>query len=259
MKVRTAIGTVVGSFVSVALLAGLSPRPSYAAPTECTGVLTGVHDAVVVPRGEDCTLVMAQVLGNVRVESGASLLAKGPTVPPTTIGGNVHGIHSRSVFLQIGTQLAGNLHIHGGDEFTTSGFDLNTMIGGNARIELNAGMTFVDAAKVGGQLDISRNTGCMEVQFNTIGKNLRIEDNIIPPATEVCPPPPPGSVTSVKTGDMSVIVNTVSGNMQVLRNSGDGPKSVLSNTVVKKLVCRDNEDPFVGGPNFAAETEGQCF
>lgn len=254
MKLRTAIGTVVGTLASIMLLASLSPRLAHAAPTTCTGVLTGVHDSVVVPKGEDCTLLSAQVAGNVRVEQGASLLATG--LPSTTIGGNVHGIHSRFVFLQFATQVAGNLHVHGGDAGTTSGFDIGCTVGGNALIELNAGKTFVDAAMVGRQLHVSRNTGPIEVEFNTVGGQIRVEDNIIELACTpgVTPPPSFGAVVC----GMSVLGNTVSGNLQVLRNSGDGDKFVVSNTVARRLVCRDNDSPFVGSPNAAASAEGQC-
>jgi len=256
MRLRTAIGTVAGSLISMALLAGLSPRFAYAGPTTCTGVLTGAHDSVVVPKGADCVLVSAQVAGNVRVEEDASLLTTG--LPSTTIGGNVHGIHSRSVFMQFATQVGGNFHVHGGDAGTTSGFDIGARIGGNAMIELNAGKTFVDAATVVHQLHVARNTGPIEVEFNTVGGHIRIEDNII---EALCTPgfTPPPSFGAVVCG-MSAVGNIVGGNMQVLRNSGDGTKAVQGNTVARRLVCRDNDDPFVGGPNTAGSgAEGQCF
>lgn len=251
IKVRTAICTVIATSMAVMLLVSLSPRLAYADSSTCVGVLTGPHDHVVVPSGASCTLVGAQVRGNVRVESGASLhaISEGPV--PTTIGGNVHGIHSRFVLLQFQTQVGGNLHIHGGDVGTTSGFDILTQIGGNAQIELNAGKTFVDAATVLGQLHVTRNTGAVEVEFNTVGGQVRVEDNIIEAA---CVP----GLGTVVCG-MSVLGNDITGHLQVLRNTGDGAKQVVSNTVARKLQCRDNDDPFVGGPNVAAETQGQCF
>jgi len=260
MKRRTAIGTVVGTLASIMLLATLSPRLAYADNTECTGTLTGTYDNVVVPSGADCVLSGAHVIHNVRVESGASLLAT-IGLGSTTIGGNVHGIHSKFVLLVFQTQVGGNLHVHGGDAGTTSGFDIGVTIGGNATIELNAGRTFVDAATVGGQLNVWRNTGCaVEVEFNTVGGHIRVEDNIIGvvPIAE-CPNPPVGLPT-VGTG-MSIFTNMVpTGNLLVLRNSGGGVKNVVSNTVGKTLRCSDNDDPFVGGPNSASRLQGdQCF
>jgi hypothetical protein len=57
---------------------------------------------------------------------------------------------------------------------------------------------------------------------------------------------------------MSVVGNMVSGHMQILRNSGDGAKQVQGNTVARRLVCRDKDEPFLGAPNVAGSAEGQC-
>jgi hypothetical protein len=58
---------------------------------------------------------------------------------------------------------------------------------------------------------------------------------------------------------MSIVVNNLNstGNMHVSRNSGPGNKQVVANTV-RNLVCLDNDPPFVGGPNNAQHTVGQC-
>ena len=58
---------------------------------------------------------------------------------------------------------------------------------------------------------------------------------------------------------MSVAGNHVTGNMGVLKNSGDGDKQVVGNTVGQNLQCFDNTPPFLGGPNTAGKAEGQCF
>jgi hypothetical protein len=58
---------------------------------------------------------------------------------------------------------------------------------------------------------------------------------------------------------MAVNRNTVGGNVQVLKNRGEGPKTVLDNTVRQDLQCNKNDEPFVGGPNVAHQAEGQCF
>lgn len=44
--------------------------------TECTGGFTGAAHNVVVPPGEHCEMVGAQVTGNVLVKQGASLRAR---------------------------------------------------------------------------------------------------------------------------------------------------------------------------------------
>lgn len=233
------------AYVCVFSLVGLlvAAPPAYAGSTTCTGVITGPHDNVVVPSGADCFLSNAQVKGNVQVMPGASLSIAGGF---NTIGGNVHGIHSRFVvFTATLTRVGGNVHIHGGDAGTTSGVvpPADVGIGGNATIELNAGRTLVVRTRVDGQLHIFRNTDTVAIRSSFVVGHVRVEDNTIP-ATAV----------------MNVEFNLVSGHLQVLRNSGDGAKQVVSNTVARKLQCFDNDPPFVGGPNpDAAETQGQCF
>lgn len=213
--------------------------PAAASRTECVGVFSGVADQIVVPEGADCTLAGAHVLGNVKVEQGASLhtVSLGPNV--TIIEGNVLSSDSRFVFLQFETQVFGNFLARGGDLGTVSGFDINVRIDGNATVEDNAGYTFVDAANVGKNLHIYRNTGFLEIEFNTVEGSVHIKDN-------------------VPTG-MSTISNTVGQSMNVSNNSGPGPKSVVANTVAQKLICVNNDPVFTGGPNPAADAQGQCF
>src|SRR4029450_2656034 len=111
--------------------------------TECTGVFTGEAQNLVVPPGEHCGLVAADVTGNVLGKQGASLRAEA-----STIGGNVDGVDSRFVCLVVGTQVGGHFHVRGGDPGTTTGHDISTSVGGNTTIEMNAGHSFVDAASV---------------------------------------------------------------------------------------------------------------
>jgi hypothetical protein len=51
----------------------------------------------------------------------------------------------------------------------------------------------------------------------------------------------------------------VAQNIQVNKNRGSGRKVVRGNRVFQIVQCKENTSPFVGGPNTAAETEGQCF
>ena len=46
--------------------------------------------------------------------------------------------------------------------------------------------------------------------------------------------------------------------MQVFKNSGAGQKIVRGNTVAQDLQCKENTNPFIGGPNTAGDKEDQC-
>lgn len=233
-----------------------------AAPTECTGTLLAVTVGnVVVPSGAHCEMAGTTVNGNVRVEDGASLRASA-----SNISGHIIGRDVAWVCAQFGSTVGGKFDVTGGNLGTTTGFDIGVDVGGNAKVSENAGLTFIDAATVGGNIDVSENTGTLEIEFNTVGGNVKIADNIVPAVYTGGPMTPlPGGCgfpTSrfLNVGGMSDIFNNLgsSSNMHVIRNSGPGSKTVVQNTV-KNLVCLNNDLPFVGGPNNAQHTVGQCF
>jgi hypothetical protein len=244
--------TVLCLCFATASLVGL--LPAAAAETQCVGVLTGVHDNVVVPSGAHCEATEAQIRGNVKVQRDASFRAS-----DSTIRGNLHGEESRFVCLQFGSQLGGNFDVKGGLPLTTTGFDISVQVGGNARIHENQGHTFIDAAIIGGNVEVMKNTGSLEVEFNTIGGNARIAENVVPPVYTGAPFfGPTGCGLPTQVAGMSGNGNRVEGNMEVIKNVGPGTKQVQLNTVLGHLNCFENSPPFVGSPNTARKAQGQC-
>jgi hypothetical protein len=232
--------TVAAVLTLLVALVAVPAQPVLADSTNCTSTLTGIHDNVVVPENATCTLAGTVVQGNVKVLSNATLQANG-----ANIRGNVEGDRSRQVLLQFATQVGGNFDVKAGPTSTTgtTGFDINVHIGGNAKIEGNLGRTFVDAAIVDGNLEIRNNVGngFLEVEFNKVGGHLKVEENLVTAA------------------GMSVHSNQVAKHIQVFRNTDPGPKQVIFNTAARSIKCSENTLPFVGGPNTASRTEGQCF
>jgi hypothetical protein len=244
--------------LATALLMTVAPAAA-AAPTECVGAFAGPADNVVVPSGAHCEMVDATVTGNVLVREGASLRASA-----STIGGNVIGQDSAWVCLQFASQLGGDFQVRGGDLHTTTGFDTGVTVGGHARVTQNAGLTFIDDAHVDGNVVVSQNTGTLEIEFNTIGGNMTISNNVVPPVYTGGPPfTVPGgcgfpTTLFFQVGGLSDINNVLSNsNMHVIRNTGASDKTVSGNTV-KTLVCLNNDPVFVGTPNIAEHTVGQC-
>lgn len=221
---------------------GAAPAAT-ASDTVCVGVVTGAQDNVVVPMGASCTLQNATVQGNVLALTNATL-----QVNASMIRGNVQGDQTRHVLLQFSSQVGGNFHVKAGPLSNTgvTGFDINVRVGGDALIEGNRGFTFVDAAIVGGDLEIVKNFGNLEIEFNRVGGNLKVEENFVPSSMSVL-------------GNGVPIASPVSGNLQVSKNVGPGFKQVVINVVAQNLQCFDNTAPFVGGPNTARDTQGQCF
>ena len=96
----------------------------------------------------------------------------------------------------------------------------------------------MDAANVGGNLEIYNNTGFLEIEFNRVGGFVNV-------------------MTNAPIG-MSNLFNQVGGDMIVSNNTGPGAKFVVSNTIGKKLICQNNDSPFVGQPNVAQDYQGEC-
>lgn len=227
--------------LSVVLFPGFVYAPKAAAQdTTCIGVVTGVHQNVVVPEGQHCTLQNAVVTGNVAVRRDASLQANA-----SFIAGNVGGSEVRFILMQFETQVGGNVDINGGAPGTTSGWDIFVQIGGNARVLNNQGFTFIDASTIDGNLSVLRNTGDLEVEFNTVGGNVDIVENTVPAFASIL-----GNIIGA---------SGAGGSLRVFNTRGPGHKQVVSNTAGRVIACRDNDQPFVGGPNVAPKKEGQCF
>jgi hypothetical protein len=58
--------------------------------------------------------------------------------------------------------------------------------------------------------------------------------------------------------DFQMQFNTVARDIEVYRNIGPGVK-IVSLNASQAVRCEGNAQPFIGGPNFAAAREGQCF
>jgi hypothetical protein len=58
--------------------------------------------------------------------------------------------------------------------------------------------------------------------------------------------------------DFDIRSNMVGGNLRVLKITGPGAKAVQNNTVRGTLQCFEIDPPFVGSPNVAGQTQGQC-
>jgi hypothetical protein len=226
----------------IALLTALAAAPGASAgDTTCVGGLTGTHENVIVPSGADCVLTGADVRGNVKILSEGSLRAVAAGTTATRIGGNVQGDDVEFALLQFQTRVEGDFQIKGSNPGTTTGHDIGTFVGGDTQLVENDGDLFVDAASIREELEIKKNTGRLEIEFNTVGGGIKIEENEVPSA------------------GMSVLGNRApTGNLGVFKNTGPGAKNVVNNTIGQNLQCKENELPFVGGPNVAGDAEDQC-
>ena len=210
-------GLVVG--VTALLLVG---APSaLAADTQCTGLLVGVHDNVIVPEGQMCTLAGAQVQGSVLVRPGARL----NDVPATTnlVHGSLTSDRATAVELQ-STRVLGNVEL----KMTSSNILLGAgfSVDGNLKLEQGA-RVLIDSATVGGEVEVVKimaGVESVEVRNTVVGGKLTVIDSI--------------------AGTVAVTENQVEGGLAVQNNVADiGGLAVDDNRVVGNLEVKNNNVP----------------
>jgi hypothetical protein len=185
----------------------------------CRGTVRGTFANVFVPAGATCYLQRSTVNGNVLARENSRLF-----VSDTRVAGNIDGVEARVVQVK-GGSLGGSIQIADGSSPGAVGA---AVYGGTVLTQGNIQV-------------IKMNTGTIRIADVVLRKgNIKIEENA--------------------TGSgLEVVRNQVAQNIQVNKNRGSGRKAVRGNRVFQIVQCKENASPFVGGPNAAAEAEGQCF
>ena len=208
----------------------IAPVPTASAPprlaashgnTQCVGTLPpGTYQNITVPREAVCVVENSAVLGNVTAKEGSRI-----TLSNVRVGKSVHGLKAAAVHVFGGGSVGENIHIHGADspnEIYSVFINGTEVTRGDIQIESNnaGGIGVLNNSVVAGSILVSDNDA---VHFNTIQDN-RVGQHVI-----------------------------------VTDNRGPGPKTVNNNFLSGKVSCFRNDGPFVGGPNFAQSSEGDCF
>jgi len=185
----------------------------------CRGTVRGTFANVFVPAGATCRLQRSTVNGNVLAREGSRLY-----VSDTRVAGNIDGVEAKVVQVK-GGSLEGSIQI----------------ADGSSPGEVGAAVYGGTVLKQGNIQIIKMNTGTIRIaDVRLVKGNIKVEENA--------------------TGSgLEVARNTVAQNIQVNKNRGSGAKAVRSNRVFQIVQCKENTPRFVGGPNRAAEAEGQCF
>jgi hypothetical protein len=235
----------LGFCVGVALMAlAVSAPPALADDTRCMEVLPpGVYDNVVVPEGRDCFMNQATVRGNLKALPGSRLF-----VSSSEIRGNVEGDKPEALWLTRGIE--GNF-VGGNVAVTGAGAGAPFQVPGGGPL-VHVSVAICDTILPGGNVSIEKSSEetagtvavgspILECGGNELEKgNIFVQENFV-------------------SEFLVVIGNAVGGNLQVFKNRGPGAKSVSLNTVREDVQCKENDQPFVGGPNAARKAEDQCF
>lgn len=209
-------------------------------PTSVTSDAPGDPSALATNADEnfDCRgTVSGRTFANVFVPAGATcrlqrsrvngnVLARERSrlyVSDTRVAGNIDGVEARVVQVK-GGSLGGSIQIADGSsagELGAAVYGGTVLTQGNIQI-------------------IKMNTGSIRIADVRLREgNIKVEEN------------------STRSS-LEVVRNQVAQNIQVNKNRG-GRKAVRGNRVFQIVQCKENTSPFTGGPNTAAEAEGQCF
>jgi hypothetical protein len=203
------------------------------------GLVGGIYDNVVVPQGESCTISGAVVQGNVKALKDSKLVIRDGSV----VLGNVDG--DRADIVQVlSSTVRENVNIKSGGPAAPP-----VPAGGvNCTYLTNPCEAFISTTTVtDGNIQIENMVGTVFVRRTTVENgNVTVRSNHIPGPTAAT-----GEFLSVE------LENVFAQALNVARNTGSGIKRVTTNTA-KEIACRNNEPPFLGGPNFG-DASGQCF
>jgi hypothetical protein len=191
-----------------------------AGDTKCVGTFSGrTFDNVYVPVGKTCTLRNSTVKGNVKALPNSRLYMSN-----NKVDGNIDGDEALLVQVRGGT-VGGSIQIK--ESYSPS------LIGA----EVSGGTVLTQ-----GNIQIEKmNTGGILIADVRLSKgNIKVEEN-------------------VTRSRFEIIRNRVAQNVQVFKNRGTNQKFVRNNSIGQIAQCKENQAPFVGGPNSAGEAEGQCY
>jgi pimeloyl-ACP methyl ester carboxylesterase len=170
----------------VGLFGGVSPAR---ADTSCSGLIKGatVKGNIVVPKNASCTLDTVSITGDVLVRENASLTVQA-YVEPSMIGGNVLADHCAFTLLEGTVTVGGDLQIQ--NCTAKSGFaGPGIKIRGNFVCQSNLGPCEAWLGTVDRDVQVQHNksTVATDVSLNTIGGNLRCQQNTPAPTHNAGP------------------------------------------------------------------------
>ena len=209
------------------------------------GAIT-IDDTIEIPAGATATLNGTIVKGDVKVYRNASFTANGARIEGnvqadlespsalfvkldlnTRVDGDVQGKYTRTVIVQGGTVVGGNVQVT--EAVAPSTVDAllvtNATVDGDVQAEKSSGRLRAVGNRIGGNLQFVENrTGLYDIRNNTIGGDLQFFKNI---------------------GSGTITGNTVEGNLQSKENS---PPPVISGNTVYGSTEIDAMAPLPGTP-----------
>jgi hypothetical protein len=154
--------------LSAAAVAAL-PATAHAEERTCRGSLGArTVDNLRVPSGATCRLTGTYVKGTIKVQRGATLVAR-----RVRVVGNVQAEGARNVVVKRRSRVGGSIQVEQGRRATVRG----TRIIGDIQYDHNRGYLRANRNRVGGSIQVIGNSGGAEIFRNVVNGNLQCKEN----------------------------------------------------------------------------------
>lgn len=152
-----------------ALILSFSGAIAQADETACVGSLEAITvENLQVPEGGTCSLMGTRVSGNIKVESGAVLVASN-----VVVDGDIQAEDAVLVQVTGGSVIGGNIQV----KQSRSAIVRDTQVGGDLQLEENTAALVSQNNVIGGNLQAFENSGPLRVFGNSIDGNLQCKEN----------------------------------------------------------------------------------
>jgi len=161
----------------VLLAAAIAPAAALAEERACRGTLRAVTvDNLRVPQGANCELIGTYAKGTVKVERGATLIARGVRVIGNVQAENAKNViitDRRSSGVTYRSRIGGSVQVKQGGAATVK----SSRITGDIQYDANRRYLRANRNKVGGSIQIVGNSGGAEIFRNVVDGNLQCKEN----------------------------------------------------------------------------------
>jgi hypothetical protein len=162
---RTSGGRIASVLARSLAVFILLPATVFAKEQTCRGGLGAVAvDQLRVPAGATCNLNRTRIKGNIKIESGGSLDARGARV-----SGNVQAEDARHVSIAQSSRVGGSVQIKRGGSATV----IDSSVRGNIHYSANRGLLRVNDNRVRGNVQIIGNRAQAHIYRNVIDESAR--------------------------------------------------------------------------------------
>ncbi len=141
--------------------------------TVCSGALGNAQvDNLLVPSNRQCTLDGTRIMGNIVVQTNATLIAR-----KIDVDGNVQAENASQVNILEESRIGGSVQLKQGGGATIS----DSIIASDVQFESNDRPFRALRNIIGGNLQVFQNIGGADIQFNAIDGNLQCKENLPEP------------------------------------------------------------------------------